>query len=122
MSISAFFAHLGAPLKTRYSWGAVSPTGTVYLRVWQHEVRTINGVRCYRLTNHKHYRQQSRKNPNYEERKQHVQFIRQRAPVFCVVCRARNSSAIPLRYHSHATPPIKGVQLVTYGGDDWLEV
>lgn len=123
MSISAYFASLGAPLRNiRWSWGAVHPNGDVYLRVWEDEFRTVHGQRCARLTNREFYRQYGRRHPGNEERLEHIRLIRNGAPSFCIVCRMANPNAKSRTIRSFNRTLVRGVRLHLFMDDDWLEV
>ena len=121
-SINAFFAEtLGAPLKNaRWSWGAVHPdTGVVYLRVWEGEIRTVNGIRYARLgTRLKPGRSPSR--PGYRERLQHVELVRQGAVVRCILCRENDPPVNGRRIRSFRRTPIYGLRVHRFDGEDWL--
>ena len=67
MSIADQFKKVGAPLKnTRWSWGAVSEKGDVFLRVWDHDRRTIDGLLTVRVTHRSVYADQP-ENLGYQE-------------------------------------------------------
>ena len=73
MSISKLFEQLDAPLKSvRWSWGAVSKTGEVYLRVWQDEFEKNGGKLWARLTRHSAFVARPRIHPGWQERLRHV--------------------------------------------------
>ena len=80
---AGFFVYLGAPLvNERWSWGAESPGGTVYLAVWKDQIRTDSaGQRV--LVVHGSGRRASN---GWRERLFHVRRIRSGVPAFCVVC------------------------------------
>ena len=88
MTISGFFEHrLGAPLRNkRWSWGAISPSGHVYLRVWADEFKTmVDGQRCVCILDPA-WRGSSPL--GYAERHDHVQLIRAGAKAFGVILTA----------------------------------
>ena len=78
-----FFRHLGAPLvNERWSWGAESTGGAVYLAVWKDQIRSdSSGQRV--LVVHGSGRRAS---TGWRERLYHVRRIRSGVPAFCVVC------------------------------------
>ena len=121
-SISAFFAEtLGAPLKNaRWSWGAVHPdTGAVYLRVWEGEVQSVNGMRYARLgTRLKQGRSPGR--PGYRERLQHVELIRQGAIAWCILCRQIDPAVNGRHIKSFRPTPIRGLHVCRFDSEDWL--
>ncbi len=121
-SISAFFAEiLEAPLRNaRWSWGAVHPdTGAVYLRVWEGEIRTVNGIRYARLgTRLKPGRSPSR--PGYRQRLEHVELIRQGAPARCILCRENDPPVNGRRIRPFCNTPIRGLRVCRFDGEDWL--
>lgn len=88
MSISSFFAELGAPLRNpRWSWGAVRPWDhAVLLRVWQDE-RFVEARRPFMLlSHHRDYRDRP-ENYGYAERQRHIDAVRAGARCLMVMCR-----------------------------------
>jgi hypothetical protein len=77
-NISDLFQAFGAPLKNnRWSWGAVSTTGDVYLRVWGDEFRRINDKQCARITNHKKREsEEGNERLGWIERLEHIELIK----------------------------------------------
>lgn len=97
-----FFAMLGAPLSNfRWSWGSVRTDGTVFLRVWQDQLRRHDGLRFVRATNvqaaEEWKEQNHRYKPGYPERLGQVALIRQGAPCYLVMCEAVDVDARPRR-------------------------
>lgn len=103
MSISSLFRDLGAPLRnTRWSWGSVHPeSGTVFLRVWQDEVRKVSGREVVRLTNRERFEGTS--SLGYAERRRHIDLLRQGAPGYLIFCEARTPITIPRRLRSYVS-------------------
>ena len=82
------FRAIGAPLKSAYSWGAVHSNGNVILRIWQDEAKRDkeSGQYMYRLTC---YGKQNNTNSfQYNEREEHISFIRAGAPGFMIIHRS----------------------------------
>jgi len=97
MSINKFFADkLNAfPTNPRWSWGAVDPsTARVFLRVWKDEVQTIDSVDHVRVGRLKPRRKTS---AGFNERRRHLDLIRQGAEGFGVVCTAKDASTTGIR-------------------------
>ena len=104
----------------RWSWGAAHPdTGVVYLRVWEGEIRTVNGIRHARLgTRLKPGRSPSR--PGYRERLQHVKLIRQGTPSWCILCRENDPPVNGRRLRFFCRAPIRGLRVCRFDGEDRL--
>ncbi len=103
MSISSFFAEIGAPfVNNRWSWGAVRDDGAVVLRVWQNEKVRTDDKHYYQLTHHSLYidRQDDK---GYQERLSHIRAILAGSPCYLVMCRASNPDAIPRKIESFNT-------------------
>ena len=96
MSISSFFAQLGAPLaNVRWSWGARRPqNGAVFLRVWQ-DLKLMRGDATWMLILEPWMN--DRKIRGHEERRQHVAAIRAGAPCYLIMCTAADVAASPRR-------------------------
>ena len=123
MSMADLFQKLGAPLKnTRWSWGAVSEEGDVYLRVWVDEFRKIDDKQTVRVTRHR----TSRSNPEkagHKERLEHVAQIGAGAKSFCVLCEAKDPNNHPRELASFDNKTILvGGKLIQDGEDFWLEL
>ena len=81
MSRSKLFEKLGAPLKnTRWSWGAISESGNVYLAVWTDQFRGIKEKSFVRLTDNKASGSKPR-NLGYLERLEHCSPNKERGQV-----------------------------------------
>ena len=122
MSISGFFEHcLKARLKNvRWSWGAMDDEGSVYLRVWEHEFRSIDGKRHALILRSPDASDARPGRPGRRERENHVERIRQGAKAFCVVCRARDPWATPKSIDSFEPSPLPGGRIVTKDGNLYL--
>jgi hypothetical protein len=96
MSISSFFASLGAPLvNSRWSWGARRPSdGAIFLRVFQEEKWIADG-RLHMAIDWDVELMGDDKRLGYLERKRHVAAIRAGAPCFMIMCSAQDPSAPP---------------------------
>ena len=123
MDITDLFKKVGAPLKNdRWSWGAVSEGGDVYLRVWQDEFRTIDGKQTVRVTAHKEF-ENDPKNLGYNERLKHVDKIRAGAKSFCILCLAKDPNSQPREIKDFDDKEIfVGGELIQDGEDCWLEL
>lgn len=92
MKISVFFRDtLGANLvNSRWSWGAVSPdTNRLFLRVWQDHVQTVGGFQRVSLLR----TSWEGASAGFEERKRHVDMLRNGAEGYGVVCIAKDPTA-----------------------------
>src|SRR5262249_47998209 len=98
MNQTAFFAMLGAPLvNSRWSWGAARPMdGTVFLRVWQDQLRAHDGSQFVQVTHHARFHN-GPVNYGYRERLEHVDLIQGGAPCYLIVCEAVDPAAKPRR-------------------------
>ena len=121
MTISDFFEHhLGAPLcNKRWSWGAISPSGHVYLRVWDDEFQTVQGRHHVRVM----YPSGPSRSHGYSERQGHLQMIQEGAKAFGVIQTAVDPEASPRRIKSFdATELMVGGKLLENSdGFMWLE-
>jgi putative restriction endonuclease len=85
MKISSFFQDvLGANLANiQWSWGAFNPqTNQLFLRVWEDEVKTIDGRECSLLI----HRDWSSKSLGHPERLRHIEAMRNGATAYGVAC------------------------------------
>ena len=121
MTISDFFEHsLGAPLRnTRWSWGAVSPSGHIYLRVWHDDFQTVQGLRCVRVV----YPSRPSRSHGYSERQRHLRMIQSGAKAFGVIQTAIDPEESPRRIKSFDPTElmIGGELLENPDGFIWLE-
>jgi len=101
MTPTDFFNTLGAPLKgVQWSWGARREgDGTVFMRVWQDEIEISEGSRYVRLTNSqtakKYKEEHDREKLGYRERLDQIEFLRNGAKCYLVMCIAAAKEAIP---------------------------
>src|SRR4051812_44131176 len=123
MSLTGLFTAFGAPLaNTRWSWGAVKPDGTVFLRVWTDEMKTVEGRRYVRLINRRAY-EDDEDNLGYAERVGHVQLLTDGASGYAVLCTAaepRAKSRDIVSFDDRTLFRLGGVAL--FDGDEWGEV
>ena len=123
MNMSDLFKRVGAPLKnTRWSWGAVSENGDVFLRIWSDQFRQADDKRVVRVTHHAAFANDP-ENLGYKERLEHVALIAGGARSFCFLCKAIDPNAHPRRLASfdERTLFVGGI-LIQESEDSWLEV
>ncbi len=122
MSRSKLFEKLGAPLRNpRWSWGAVSESGDVYLAVWTDQFRRMKEKNFVRLTHNKISGNKPR-NLGYLERLEHVALIEKGAKSYCVLCTVKDESETPRRMQDfNRKELLVGGELIKYDGDWWLE-
>lgn len=96
MSISEFFARLGAPLHNlMWSWGAHRKSdGAIFLRAWQDETLKISGTHYVCILNMS-LPESILSSNGIKERQQHIDMIRAGAQAYIVMIRAENTQAIP---------------------------
>ena len=123
MTMADLFKKVGAPLKnTRWSWGAVSEKGDVFLRVWADERKQLDGRLTVRVTHHAVFADQP-ENLGYRERLEHVALIAAGARSFCIQCTAKDTNAVPRALASFDRRTLfVGGDLIDAGGDSWLEL
>jgi len=123
MSMADLFKKVGAPLKnTRWSWGAVSETGDVFLRVWADERKQLDDKLTVRVTHHKVFADQP-ENLGYQERLQHIALIGAGARTFCILCRAKDTNAVPRELASFDRRMLfVAGDVIDFDGDSWLEL
>ncbi|AFK70909.1 hypothetical protein A210_06420 [Pseudomonas putida SJTE-1] len=122
-SITQFFSALKAPLRMmRQSWGAVREDGAVFLRVWQDRCETHDGVRYVQLTHLEKYGGDG-SNFGYNERRTHVEMIRDGASCYLVMCLAKDTEASPRDIKSFNKDTIfVGGSLKQFDGEWWVEL
>jgi N utilization substance protein B len=121
MTISDFFAHLGAPRRNvQWSWGAIGPDSQVYLAVWNDEFRTKNGRRFVQVTDS---RSPDPTRHGDRERHDHIRAIQGGAKAFCVILTAVDPWARPRKIGSFdGTALMLGGELIADSeGRFWLE-
>lgn len=125
MSITRFFdKQLNAPLRNpRWSWGAVSDSGEVYLRVWADEFETKDGKPWVRLTRRSAYADKP-KHLGWLERQEHVSMVVGGAKSYAVVCRKKDPNVRPRQIESFNKKQVLVGGAVTTDscGDSWLEI
>ena len=124
MGHAELFDRLGAPLQNvRWSWGSVrAADGSVVLRVWQDETRTVDGKTVMRLTHHEAF-QDRPDNLGYLERLRHIELLRDGAPCVLLMCRAKDPNASPRTIDSSSRPSVfLGESLVEIEGDTWIHL
>lgn len=89
MTISQFFKSvLGANLlNSRWSWGAFSPnTNRLFLRVWEHGLASVDGIECISIMDGSW----ERTSAGFNERKRHVDMLRNGASGYGILCVAKD--------------------------------
>lgn len=119
MTITEYFASLGAPLKNmNWSWGAVAdgsnpvvPAGTVILRTWTHCAYPFRGKTYYHI-----FSPWSTASHGQPERERHVELIKQGAKCMLIVIEGDGTEI--KRYHTklHRTG-----ELLVGGVDVYIE-
>lgn len=95
MSVSNMFQRLGAPLKNiRWSWGAVSKCGDVYLRVWEEDLTCLEGKRVVRVRLPRERQPDAFGKPGYKERVCHLKLIQSGSDSYGIVIRGRDAARI----------------------------
>ena len=122
MSRSKLFEKLGAPLRNfRWSWGAVSESGDVYLAVWTDQLRRIKEKDFVRLTHNK-VSGSKPINLGYRERLKHIALIDKGAKTYCVLCTVKDESERPrTMLDFNREELLVGGELIKHNGDWWLE-
>lgn len=118
MGFQEFFRYLGAPLKARWSWGAVAQSsGDIFLAVWEGERdRTQRRVLVFD--------QLPSGSPGVPERDRHLQMIRsEQRRVFCVIRPGNGSDRRPEDYHEDTLLMVGGKLMEDEERDGyvWLE-
>lgn len=123
MSQKQLFERLGAPLvNARWSWGAVRDRdGVVFLRVWQDEIKRIDGRLFMRITANDYFLNHDPANHGWLERLRHIESVRGGATSYMVMCVAKHVNAIPREVQSFNRDEVfTGGQLIEADGDTWL--
>jgi hypothetical protein len=123
MSLTELFKNLGAPLNNnRWSWGAVSPDGVVFLRVWDDEKKKINGKSHVRVTAYDYFKGKPNDN-GWKERLRHLELIKQGAQSYMVICFAKDVNASPREINTYSNRMLwKAGNWIEHDGDIWLEI
>ena len=107
-------------MKHRYTWGAVSRSGDVYLSVWQHDVKILVGKKVVRVLD---YDAPDRQSFPYQEREDHIQMIRYGATCYCVMCVADpDSDRLSILWCDESELHIGGKIIESSNGDLYLEL
>jgi len=100
MTQTELFKLLGAPLhNARWSWGALGKDEAVFLRVWQDQERKYEGAWFAQVT-YGDPLDDEEAILGHSERLEHVQRILDGAPSYMIMCRARDTKAIPRKIMS----------------------
>lgn len=121
MNMTDLFRGFGAPLvNPRWSWGAVRSDGTVFLRVWEDQIRTHDGSQYVRVT------YQNSHNPErlgHQERLKHVDLVRRGASCYMIMCVARDVNASHRKISSFNRDEVfVGGNIVELDGDCWIQI
>lgn len=128
MTQTEFFAWLGAPLVNfKWSWGATRPDGTVFLRVWQDQIRRHNGANFIRVTSkqraEQHFKTHGRYKLGFLERLRHIERIRAGAPSYMIMCEVVNPDVLPRKIKGFNKDQVfPGGKIVELDGDWWIEL
>ena len=108
----------------RWSWGAVSKTGEVYLRVWQDEFEKNCGKLWARLTRHSAFVARPRIHPGWQERLRHVALVESAVKSYALVLRAKDPAATTRKIagFDHKEMRVGGEVRTDCQGDHWLEI
>ena len=122
MNQKNLFELLGAPLKNyRWSWGSIRSDQVIFLRVWQHETKTINGKEFQRI-GYSFRRSQVKPTAGNNERRRHIEAIEGGSQVYMVVCTALDGADGSRRIQSFNQEFVwLGGELLIQGNDVWLE-
>jgi putative restriction endonuclease len=119
--ISEFFSGtLQAPLRnTRWSWGSVNSSGTVFLRIWDDEFGKRRG-RTFVLVLEPDWRRSG----GFRERERHIEMIKEGAPAYGVICTALDpDSDGPRSIKSYDTQNLAELgEVIVEGGAVYVEV
>lgn len=123
MPISEFFKSLGARLvNIQWSWGSISPDGTVFLRAWQDECFVRDRKTFIRLVNHAAYAD-DRSNLGYPERLRHLAAINNGAEAYVVMLKAVDPAAQPRAIASYNDRDVFRLgEIINSEGDQWGEL
>ncbi len=125
MSQKQLFERLGSPLvNARWSWGAIrARDGVVFLRVWQDEIKRVDGRLFMRVTANHFFQSHDPSNLGWLERLKHIDSVRGGATSYMVMCVAENANAIPRKVQSFNQDEVfTAGQLIEADGDTWLEL
>lgn len=124
MNQKKLFEILGAPLKNfRRSWGSIRSDQVVFLRVWQDEVKTIEGKKFYKIGYISKNVPVSQLRLSDKERHQHIQLIENGCQVYMVVCSAKDENVSAKRIKSCNTDFVfLGGTLYKDAENIWLEI
>lgn len=122
MNQKTLFELLGAPLKNyRWSWGSVRSDQVIFLRVWQHETKTINGKEFQRIGG-SFSRPQVKPTAGGNERRSHIVAIEGGSQVYMVICTALDGAGRSRRIKSFNQEFVwLGGELLIQDNDVWLE-
>jgi hypothetical protein len=94
MTHTDFLKSLGAPVANpTWSWGSIRERdGAVFLMVWQDRVKPIEGCLFVQITSNKKHADKPN-NLGNNERASHIELIRQGAPCYLLMCKAKDPDA-----------------------------
>lgn len=116
--ITTHFEKLGAKLTNdQWSWGAPLDGGGLLLRVWWHEVVTINGRSCVAVLKPAVYPSSH----GYGERIDHLEQIKQGERCYLVMCTADNPNADHKHIKDFSAYIFKAGRLIERDGNVYIE-
>lgn len=124
MTITGFFHMLRAPLKnSRWSWGAIRPSdGAVFLRVWRDQKLIEQDTTYVKIIDAAWRPGVQENHAGYRERQSHVATIRQGAPCYLIMCRAKDPKAAPRRIESfYSAHVFRGGSLIERDGVTYIQ-
>lgn len=125
MNPTEFFASLGASLKnSRWSWGSVrAKDGTVFLRVWQDQCKTVQGRRAALVDLLPGHLRPEQETVGRDERRAHLALVRSGATCYMVMCEAKDVKTQPRKIKEYNdTELFIGGILMQDNGGVWLEI
>lgn len=122
MSISSFFSELGVVLRSReWSRGGISSVdGSVFLLVWQDEIKRRNGYNWAYLATVENV--ESLDKPSLKERLDHIKLIKSGKRAFLIFCESKlliSGERVVSTFNAERVYPIG--EIVTYEKGLWAQ-
>jgi hypothetical protein len=124
MTHTQFVASLGAPLASaRQSWGAIREAdGVVFLLVWQDQIMRHGDSQLVRACTHEMHRRNSA-NFGYEERKEHVNLLRNGARCYLVMCLPKDAEVQTRQVRDFIKDDVfVGDAVIELDGESWIQI